>query len=84
MKNCCSSHFKQVVYTILQKSSGSPASVKVRVLPFQSSVFTHFGFRKIEVTFSEENSFTERRTKIEHFKNQNLIALQYLPGLVME
>lgn len=85
MKNCCCSHFKQAVYNILQKSSGSPASFKVRgVLPFKSPIFTHFGFRKIEVTFSEGNNFTECRTKIEHFKNQNPITLQNLPGLVIE
>lgn len=31
MKNCCCSHFKQVVCNILQKSSGAPASFKVSV-----------------------------------------------------
>lgn len=84
MKNYCCSHSKQAVYAILQKSSGSPASFKVRVLPFKCPTFTSFGFRKIEVTFSEGNSFIACRTKIEHFKNQNLIALQNLPDLVIE
>lgn len=47
------------------------------MLPFKSPVFTHSGFRKPEVTFSEGKSFTEGRTETAHY-NCSLLAPQGL------